>query len=84
MGYPNNQADQHYHKKNNVGAAFAFAISLNLIFAIVAASYALLTHSMSLLADAGHNLADVLGLLLFIEERIDIRLQFGHQGHDFG
>lgn len=44
--------------------AFALAVGLNLLFTIVEAGYAIFAHSMSLLADAGHNLGDVFGLML--------------------
>lgn len=39
-------------------------MALNLGFVLVEAGAGLLTHSLALLADAGHNLSDVLGLLL--------------------
>jgi cobalt-zinc-cadmium efflux system protein len=54
----------HHHGPANYNAAFAIGVSLNLIFVVVEAVYGLLAHSLSLLADAGHNLSDVLGLLL--------------------
>jgi cobalt-zinc-cadmium efflux system protein len=44
--------------------AFALAVSLNLLFTLIEAGYAVFAHSMSLLADAGHNLGDVFGLVL--------------------
>jgi len=44
--------------------AFAISVGLNLTFTIVQAVYALYAHSMSLLADAGHNLGDVVSLIL--------------------
>ena len=44
--------------------AFAIGIVLNLAFVAVEAVYGVLAHSMALLADAGHNLGDVLGLAL--------------------
>lgn len=44
--------------------AFALAVSLNLLFTLIEAGYAIFAHSMSLLADAGHNLGDVFGLVL--------------------
>jgi len=50
--------------KLNFDKAFAWGISLNVIYIIIEAFYGLLIHSMSLIADAGHNLSDVLGLLL--------------------
>lgn len=42
--------------------AFLIGIALNLGFVIVEAIFGLRSHSMALLADAGHNLSDVLGL----------------------
>jgi cobalt-zinc-cadmium efflux system protein len=48
----------------NFDKAFAWGISLNVIYIIIEAFYGLLINSMSLIADAGHNLSDVLGLLL--------------------
>ena len=42
--------------------AFAMGIGLNFTFVVVEAVYGVLAHSMALLADAGHNLSDVLAL----------------------
>jgi cobalt-zinc-cadmium efflux system protein len=44
------------------GRAFAIGIALNLGFVAVETGYGLLANSMALLADAGHNMADVLAL----------------------
>lgn len=44
--------------------AFAFGITLNVIYVIVEFSYGIAINSMALIADAGHNLSDVLGLVL--------------------
>ena len=46
------------------GRAFAIGIALNLGFVIVEAIFGFLANSMALLADAGHNLSDVLGLVV--------------------
>jgi len=46
----------------NFSRAFAIGIALNLGFVIVEAGYGVLANSVALLADAGHNLSDVLGL----------------------
>ena len=46
------------------GWAFAIGIALNLGFVVIEATYGILAGSMALLADAGHNLSDVLGLVL--------------------
>jgi cobalt-zinc-cadmium efflux system protein len=48
----------------NYNNAFAIGIALNVTYIIIEVFYGLLIHSMSLIADAGHNLSDVLGLLL--------------------
>jgi cobalt-zinc-cadmium efflux system protein len=44
--------------------AFIIAITLNIIFVAVEFGYGFVAHSTALMADAGHNLSDVLGLLL--------------------
>ncbi len=48
----------------NVNAAFIIGISLNLLFVLIEGIAGLFTHSLSLLSDAGHNLADVGSLAL--------------------
>ncbi|MBE7210394.1 MAG: cation transporter [Gluconacetobacter diazotrophicus] len=55
-------APGHAHAPASFGRAFAIGIGLNGAFVIAEAVYGLLAHSLSLLADAGHNLGDVLGL----------------------
>ena len=44
--------------------AFAVGISLNLTFVAVEFTYGVLANSVALMADAGHNLSDVLGLVI--------------------
>ena len=46
------------------GRAFALGAGINLAFVVVQVGYGLAANSMALLADAAHNLADVLALLL--------------------
>jgi cobalt-zinc-cadmium efflux system protein len=46
------------------GSAFAFGTVLNLGFVVIEAVSGYLAGSMALIADAGHNLSDVLGLIL--------------------
>ena len=53
----------HHHAPASFGRAFAIGVTLNLGFVAVEAAYGFWANSMALLADAGHNLADVLGLL---------------------
>ncbi len=53
-----------HHKTENMNRAFGFGIALNVVYIIVEVIFGLLVSSMALIADAGHNLSDVLGLLL--------------------
>lgn len=46
------------------GRAFAIGVGLNVTFVVVEVFYGVVAHSMALLADAAHNLSDVLGLLM--------------------
>jgi len=48
----------------NFNRAFIFGIILNVIYIVVEVVYGLMINSMALIADAGHNFSDVLGLLL--------------------
>ncbi len=54
----------HHGNPNNHGRAFATAIALNSVFVVVEFTYGFIANSTALMADAGHNLSDVLGLLL--------------------
>lgn len=54
----------HSHAPADFGRAFAIGIVLNLGYVVLEATFGLISGSLALLADAGHNLSDVLGLLL--------------------
>ncbi|MXO66557.1 cation diffusion facilitator family transporter [Altericroceibacterium endophyticum] len=54
----------HSHAPANFGRAFAIGIVLNTGFVAVEAGYGFWSGSMALVADAGHNLSDVLSLLI--------------------
>ena len=54
----------HATAQQNFNSAFIIGIALNVIYIVVEVAYGLLIDSMALLADAGHNFSDVLGLLL--------------------
>ena len=54
----------HHHEINNYNRSFAIGIALNVIFVIIEVSYGLLADSLALIADAGHNLSDVMSLML--------------------
>jgi cobalt-zinc-cadmium efflux system protein len=57
-------AHGHHHRElsEGKGKAFAIGIGLNLAFVLVEVGAGLFAHSLALLADAGHNFGDVLGL----------------------
>ena len=54
----------HSHAPADFNRAFAIGVVLNTTFVVVEATYGFLANSLALLADAGHNLGDVLGLLM--------------------
>jgi cobalt-zinc-cadmium efflux system protein len=54
----------HVHAPADFGRAFAIGVVLNTGFVLIEAAYGLMANSTALLADAGHNLSDVLGLLV--------------------
>lgn len=58
------EGNGHDHGDGNYNRAFVISIALNTGFVIIEAVYGILANSLALLADAGHNLSDVLGLLL--------------------
>jgi len=55
---------KHHHATPDYNRAFAAAVVLNAGFVIVEAIFGVMSDSLALLTDAGHNMSDVLGLLL--------------------
>lgn len=61
----NRQAHHHHHHAApDFNRAFAIGVTLNVLFVIIEVFYGVLANSLALITDAGHNLSDVLGLLL--------------------
>jgi cobalt-zinc-cadmium efflux system protein len=54
----------HSHAPASFGRAFAIGTALNIGYVIVQVIFGIAAHSLALIADAGHNLGDVLGLIL--------------------
>jgi len=54
----------HHAAPADAGRAFVLAIGLNTAFVIIEFAYGFIANSTALMADAGHNLSDVLGLVL--------------------
>ncbi len=52
----------HHHHEVTYGRAFAVGIVLNSVFIVIEVVYGMMANSSALLADAGHNLTDVLSL----------------------
>lgn len=64
-GHAHGDGHHHHHgDPNTQGQTFVIAIALNTIFVAVELAYGVIANSTALMADAGHNLSDVLGLLL--------------------
>lgn len=76
----------HAHAPANFGSAFAIGIGLNVAFVLVEAVYGIKANSVALLADAGHNLSDVFGLVvawiasMLAQRRPSERFTFGLRG----
>ena len=62
--HPHDHAHTHTHAPASFDRAFAIGIALNLAFVGIESFYGWKINSLALLADAGHNLSDVAGLVL--------------------
>ena len=63
-GHVHDHHGGHVHAPASFGRAFAIGISLNVALVLAEAIFGYIGNSTALLADAGHNLSDVLGLLV--------------------
>ncbi len=64
MAHEHGHHDGHHHPPKDFGNAFLLGIFLNGGFILIEVVFGLWSGSLALLADAGHNLADVLGLVM--------------------
>ena len=62
--HAHSHSHSHAHAAASFGRAFAIGIALNLGFVLIEAVFGFYANSMALLSDAGHNLSDVLGLVV--------------------
>ena len=69
----------HAAGQGGFGTAFALGLALNLGFVAVEAAYGVIGNSMALLADAGHNLGDALGIAIAWGASILARRQPSHR-----
>ena len=63
-GHSHGAGHHHHHLPAQQGKAFFLAVAMNTVFVGVEAFYGFMVDSTALLSDAGHNLSDVMGLLL--------------------
>ena len=67
MSHDHEHHHHHHHgAPASIGAIFIVSIALNALFVVIEAAVGLWQDSMSLLSDAGHNLSDVLSLVLVL------------------
>ena len=55
---------EHKHNTRNYNRSFAIGVILNVLFVAIEAGYGFVAGSLALMADAGHNLSDVVSLIL--------------------
>jgi cobalt-zinc-cadmium efflux system protein len=63
-GHDHHGHGHHHHLPSDRGNAFLISVILNATFVLVEFGFGFLAKSTALMADAGHNLSDVIGLLL--------------------
>ena len=64
MGHGHAEHGHQHHAPRDFGRAFLIGIALNAGFIVLEVVFGLLSDSLALLADAGHNFGDVLGLVM--------------------
>lgn len=75
--------DHHHHAATRFDRAFAIGIGLNVGFVVIEGVYGWRVNSLALLADAGHNLSDVAGLILAWAATVVAR-QAPDRNHTYG
>jgi len=83
MAHNHSHDHDHNHIPKNFDRAFAIGITLNVGFVVIEVVFGLLSNSLALLADAGHNLSDVLSLLFAWGASILVR-KLPTQRHTYG
>lgn len=79
-------AQDHVHLPSRFGSAFATGVGLNGAFVVCEIFFGVWSNSVALLADAGHNLGDVLGLIaawsasILVTRAPSVRFTYGFRG----
>ena len=63
-GHSHDHHHHHHHGGDNLSRAFAIGILLNIAIVLIELIFGFFANSMALVADGGHNLSDVLGLVV--------------------
>lgn len=63
-GHDHSHGHAHSHAPKDLNRAFAIGVALNLGLVVAQVIFGLIAHSLALVADAGHNFTDVLGLIM--------------------
>lgn len=64
MSTEETHSHSHSHVPDNLNVAFAVGIILNIALVVAQVTFGVFAHSVALIADAGHNISDVMGLML--------------------
>ena len=83
MAHNHSHGHDHNHVPKNFDRAFAIGIALNVGFVVVEVIFGLFSNSLALVADAGHNLSDVLSLLFAWGASVLVR-KLPTQRHTYG
>src|SRR6202011_1449722 len=62
-GHTHGGGHAHGIATQGINARMATAVALNLVFVVIESGFGFMSNSVALVADAGHNLSDVLGLV---------------------
>src|SRR5258708_24178078 len=62
-GHTQGRGHAHGIATQGINTRMAIAVALNLVFVVIEGGFGFLSNSVALIADAGHNLSDVLGLV---------------------
>src|SRR5229473_440312 len=62
-GHDHEHGHAHVIPPDGINLRMGIAVALNLVFVVIEGGFGFLSNSVALIADAGHNLSDVLGLV---------------------
>jgi cobalt-zinc-cadmium efflux system protein len=85
-GHTHTHGAGHSHAPADFGTAFAIGVGLNVLVVLLEFAFGIFGHSVALIADAGHNLGDVAGLVaawiaaVLVRRRPSARFTYGLRG----